>query len=554
MLEDLVFNPDGEAEELGEVFTRQWVVELILDLVGYTSDKDLASLVAVEPACGQGAFLGPMLDRLIASCAAHQRSVTSAVDAIRAFDLNPSNVEGARKILATQLADHGVDEGVATALAGGWVEQGDFLLDPIAPPAAAFVVGNPPYVRLEDVSSGRSEAYRRACPTMRGRSDIYVGFIERGLRLLQANGVLGYIVADRWMHNQYGARLRRLIGSEYSVDTVIEMHDVDAFEEAVSAYPAVTIIRRAAQGSAVLASANARFGESEARSLAAWAVDGRSRSVARRSYRAARMSEWFEGEGLWPTGDPASIALVRDLERRFPPLQDKATGTRVGIGVASGADSVYLTRDRPAVEEDRLLPLVMAGDLRTGQVEWSGTHMVNPWEDGKLVDLQRFPRLREYLENNAGVLRARHVSRQRPATWFRTIDRVDPTLQGRAKLLLPELKSQIHPVLESGLLYPHHNLYFTVSDGWDLEVLGGILLSDVANLFVGTYCVKMRGGSYRFQAQYLRQIRVPSIDGVGRSERAALRKAFRERDVEAATEVSLRLYGVRQLPASAVTA
>ena len=34
---------------------------------------------------------------------------------------------------------------------------------------------------------------------MRGRSDIFVGFIEMGLRLLRPNGALGFIVADRWI-------------------------------------------------------------------------------------------------------------------------------------------------------------------------------------------------------------------------------------------------------------------------------------------------------------------------------------------------------------------
>ncbi|WP_433372858.1 hypothetical protein [Streptosporangium sp. CA-115845] len=49
--------PD-EAVEHGEVFTRKWVVEMILDLVGYRPDQDLALLRLVEPACGSGAFLG----------------------------------------------------------------------------------------------------------------------------------------------------------------------------------------------------------------------------------------------------------------------------------------------------------------------------------------------------------------------------------------------------------------------------------------------------------------------------------------------------------------
>ena len=102
-------------------------------------------------------------------------------------------------------------------------------------------------------------------------------------------------------------------------------------------------------------------------------------------------------------------------------------------------------------------------------------------------------------------LRARHIARTKPGQWYRTIDRVHDGLLGRPKLLLPDIKAASHPVLDDGRYYPHHNLYFVVSEQWDLEVLGGLLLSDVANLFVGAYCVEMRGGCYRFQAQYIRR-------------------------------------------------
>ena len=67
----LAASTDENGHEYGAVFTRRWVVELILDLAGYTSDRDLAAMRAVEPACGSGAFLGPMVERLALSCRAH---------------------------------------------------------------------------------------------------------------------------------------------------------------------------------------------------------------------------------------------------------------------------------------------------------------------------------------------------------------------------------------------------------------------------------------------------------------------------------------------------
>ena len=534
--------------DYGEVFTRRWVVELILDLVGYTEDRDLASLVLVEPSCGTGAFLVPIVERLVASSKQHARDPRSLAASVRAFDLLDANAERARKAVSFVLHNAGVSRDEAEALSREWVTTGDFLLHDHALAAADVVVGNPPYVRLESVPRAVMDAYRRLCSTMRGRSDLYVGFLERGLELLKPDGVLGYICADRWMRNQYGADLRALISGSYAVDTVITMHDVDAFEDDVSAYPAIVVLQNKTQARAAVVDANGSFGEADAAKVAGWVRRSNRRTITAPTFEASRLDRWFEGRDLWPSGSPTQLAAIADLEARFPPLEDPNTGTRVGIGVATGCDDVYITRDASLVEDERLLPLLQAGDTTSGASIWSGSYLVNPWNGDGLVDLRRYPRLKRYLDSNGERLRARHVARKRPAQWYRTIDRVDAELLYRPKLVLPDLKAAAHPVLDEGTCYPHHNLYFVVSDAWDLEVLGGLLLSDVANLFVGTYCVKMRGGCYRFQAQYLRRIRVPDRGSISKRDARALAKAFAARDVDAATSAAQRLYGLSDLP------
>jgi adenine-specific DNA-methyltransferase len=536
-------SPDPGAD-YGEVFTRRWVVELILDLVGYTADRDLARQVLIEPSCGTGAFLVPIVDRLIESSARHGHELPLTQHAVRAFDLLDANAERARKAVAMRLHDAGLMREEADALAGSWVTTGDFLLHDHPPAGADFVVGNPPYIRLESVPRPVMDAYRRRCPTMRGRSDIYVGFIERSVELLKKGGTLGFICADRWMRNQYGADLRELISSSYAVDTVLTMHDVDAFEDDVSAYPAIVVLRNGPQRSAVVADANSDFGASDAAKVSAWIRSPRRPAIATPSVEASRLDGWFSGRDLWPSGSPAQLALVADLETRFAPLEDRRTGTRVGIGVATGCDDVFITTDSEVVEHERLLPLLKAGDTTNGVPDWSGAYLVNPWNGDGLVDLRRYPRLEQYLQANAERLRGRHVARRRPSQWYRTIDRVDPHLLGRPKLVLPDLKASAHPVLDDGTYYPHHNLYFVVSEGWDLEVLGGLLISDITNLFVGAYCVKMRGGCYRFQAQYVRRIRVPNIADISSSSARSLAQSFEDRDVERATGIAAKVYGI----------
>lgn len=535
--------PDPGAD-YGEVFTRRWVVELILDLVGYTAAGDLGRQVLVEPSCGTGAFLVPVAERLIESAATHGHDLRSLGPAIRAFDLLDANAQRARKAVAQLLVDHGLAADDAEALAGEWVTTDDFLLHRHESATADYVVGNPPYIRLENVPRRTMEAYRRICPAMRGRADIYVGFIERGLDLLKPGGALSFICADRWMRNQYGADLRELVSANYAVEAVIAMHDVDAFEDDVSAYPAIVVLRNGPQGKAVVVDANAGFGEGDVPRFTAWAKRGRRKVVAEPSYEATRVDRWFTGSDLWPAGSPSQLALLADLEARFAPLQNPSTGTRVGIGVATGCDEIFITDKADLVETDRLLPLLQAHDLADGSARWSGRYLVNPWNGSGLVDLDRYPKLSAYLEDNQQRLRGRHIAQQRPATWYRTIDRVHQDLTTKPKLLIPDIKAAAHPVLDDGGHYPHHNLYYVVSDAWDLEVLGGLLLSDVANLFVGAYCVKMRGGTYRFQAQYLRRIRVPDPRSINCRTARLLARAFGDRDQERATAAAAQAYGL----------
>lgn len=532
------------AQHYGEVFTRRWVVEVLLDLTGYTPDRDLGSLHLVEPSCGSGAFLGPVVERLVKSAQAYERDFASLGHAIRAYDLQAEHVEVSRALCREVLTAAGVPGSVASGLADEWVERADFLLPEAADSAADVVIGNPPYIRYDDLSNDLAIRYRGTWPTMRGRGDIYVGFIERSLRLLKPCGKVGFICADRWMRNQYGADLRELVARDYAVEHVWTMHDVDAFEAEVAAYPAIIVLGNHAQESVVVADTTSDFGPSSAFALAKATYDEGFEAFADLGVKAYRLPHWFEGGELWPTGSPARLALIEHLNDRFGPLHDPSNGTKVSIGVATGADRVYVTKDPGVVEPSRVLPLAMRCDLSSGTFEWQGHYLINPWaENGSLVSLTDYPRMSAYLSNHPD-LRERFIARKDPASWHRTIDKVQASLTAKPKLLLQDMKTTIQPVLEAGGHYPHHNLYYVISDTWDMEVLGGILLSRIAQAFVEAYCVRMRGGTLRFQAQYLKRIRVPKPDEIDAATVDALRVAFQTRDTDAATQAAAVAYGI----------
>ena len=192
----------------------------------------------------------------------------------------------------------------------------------------------------------------------------------------------------------------------------------------------------------------------------------------------------------------------------------------------------------------------MREDIEDGKVRDGHRAVINTFKsDGSVIDLGRYPRLARYLEANAAGIRLRHVARKNPASWFRTIDRVYPELVPLPKLLIPDIAGSNEVVLETGRFFPHHNLYFVISDSWDMRVLGGLLSSKVALFFVWSYAVKMRGGYLRFQAQYLRRIRVPQPEAISAKLAGAISEAFERRDFPQLDQLALKAYGIRTLPA-----
>lgn len=542
-------------DERGAIFTKRWVVELILDLAGFDPAHDLVSTLTVEPAAGEGAFLVPIVERIVNSCRRLGRPIHDCLNSLLAFELDRGAAEASRKAVHSALLALDVPSAEAASLAGSWVQVGDFLYASPSLPKADFIIGNPPYVRIEDLPGPVQSYYRSSYSTMNGRADLYVGFYEAALRQLKQDGVCAFICADRWMLNQYGGALRSLVSSGFAIETVVEMHEADGFLADVSAYPAVTVIRNSPQRHVVVAAATREAEQAGPSTLlrALREVERGGVPEMPPGIAAVRVEAWYQGADPWPLVDPKDLALLRRLESQFEAIGSDATSTRVGIGVASGCDRLYLTKDSSLVEPSRLLPLALAEDLRSGALEWSGHYLVNPWDSEGLVSLADYPLLEAYLGAHVDELSGRHCAREQGKRWYRTIDRVDPTLAGRPKLYFPDIKGSIHPVLDRGFTYPHHNLYFVVSDTWDLEVLGGLLMSRVAQFFVECYAVRMRGGYLRFQAQYLRRIRVPRPDQIGVTQAQRLREAFETRDVGLATEIAAEVYGIPEFSTGSKT-
>lgn len=504
-------------DPVGAVFTKPAIIGLILDLAGYApGNARLAGLRLLEPSCGDGAFISEAIKRLLASEREHAKRIdwtSEALEgAVTACDLNSGFVSLARNATTQLLISEGCPPTRSEELAALWIRHADFLLTSWTE-RFDFVVGNPPYVRIEGLPAGVLCRYRELYQTCTDRADLYVAFFENGLRLLSPNGCLAYICANRFAKNLYGRELRQLIAREYHVRYYLNLEHTQPFETDVSAYPCVAVIDRG-RGKPTLA---ASLDDVEPSTLDQLRPD----QSAKRSRLLANFPSWYGDGAPWIATERKRYDRLSALAARYPLLEESATNTRVGIGVATGADDIYVHQGRDeTVEKSCHLPLVMAADISPAGLKWSGYYLINPFadlDDGSLRNLAEYPGLAAYLDKHRVALMGRHVAQKRSETWYRTIDRVTLSLTKKPKLVIPDIQSGGVVGYDAGKFYPHHNVYWITSDSWSLHALQAILRSSIVLEQIQAHSVQMRGGSLRYQAQVLRKLRVPRFDSLAKS-------------------------------------
>lgn len=517
----------------------------MLDLAGYRPELELHRLRLLEPSFGEGQFLLAASERLLSAARRFGLRKADLVDAlqdsIRGVEVHQPSFEHTQARLIELLTNNDLSVDQAQALARRWLHCKDFLLSDW-PTRFDLVVGNPPYLRLEEIPKELLECYKMRYTTFYSRADLYIPFIEHSLNLLAAKGTLVFICANRWTKNKYGGHLREKIARGFSLESYIDCSQLKAFEKDVLAYPAITQIRRRPNAPTRVPRGLPRSG-AELKVI----VDQLSRPQTLASPAIHRVDRLVNNKDPWLLDAPEIIAQLRALEARFPCLEE--AGVKVGIGVATGCDEVYIRNaGELPVEADRILPLAMAGDLQPEGLKWSGRSLLNPWLDnGELAPLEDYPRMAAYLRAHEPRLRARHTARKNPSRWYRTIDRVQAQRVFQPKLLIPDIKGRACVVYDRGHFYPHHNLYVLSSDLWDLQVLQTLLRSSITLAMLAAYSIRMSGGFMRFQAQYLRRIRLPAWDSLSPAQRQELRSCGSQAQIDA---LVIELYGLKSRAAA----
>lgn len=104
------------------------------------------------------------------------------------------------------------------------------------------VIGNPPYVRAELLSAKDIAFYKNNFNVFNPDADLFSYFYEKGLRLLNENGVFGFI-SNTFDKTASGKTLREFIATKTTIEKYIDFTEVQIFSGATT-YPIILILKK----------------------------------------------------------------------------------------------------------------------------------------------------------------------------------------------------------------------------------------------------------------------------------------------------------------------
>lgn len=497
----MTYSIRANGKEHGTVLTRPEIVNYILRSVGLFSDNNFSTKKILDPAVGEGAFIIPIIKKILELFNGDNERIKKYLQNITAYEIDTEKYEILLNIIRELFNSYklyGYDEYINLL-------NEDYLLAETK--TYDIIVGNPPYIRYDKIPENKISHYRQLFSCFKYRCDIYISFFEKGLKTLNKNGTLSFVCPDRWLNNQYGKPLRMAIKDNFSYKEIIRLKGFNPFREEVIAYPAIVTIQNAK---------NTNIHYYIANSI-------RSLTLANIK-KSARKINKINSDGE---------LVLSDIDISFLSIEEQ--GFKIGIGVASGADKIFVINKKNCnIENEVLVPLLTRKDVKDN-IEWKNNYIINPFDSktNNLIDLSKYPILEKYLFENKDKLMKRHIAKKNTKNWYRTIDRINVDIINKPKLLIPDISTKNIIYFDEGYFYPHHNFYYIL--GGDLNsllTLRAFLSTEFVENQIKEKCTLMNGDTLRRQAQTLRKIKIPNIQLISNENKNKIINYYKNRNID----------------------
>ena len=392
-----------------------------------------------------------------------------------------------------------------------------------------IVIGNPPYIRIQTLKQkdpGIVAFYKEQyASAAKGNYDIYVVFIEAGLRLLKSDGHLAYICPHKFFNAQYGEPIREVISKGRHLRHVVYFGDQQVFPGATI----YTCLLFLANGG----SSDCRYVSAD--NLETWKarLDGVERLIRA---NAVGISEWN-----FSVGKGANI--FDRLQAMPTKLSDVVS--HISQGIRTSANEVYVLNviseagsniratskklGKLVDIERRSVRLFLQGrEIKPYSILPSGKVVIIPYRlDGHTMELIPFdeitrdtPLLAKYLLENQKTLKAREGEKMDTSNWYGYVYPKNLCVMMEPKLLVPDIADRACFAIDTEGDYAFTSGYgitFQNPIEHPLKYMLALCNSRILDFYWRIVSTPFRGGFYRYFSQFIEQLPVADSTGQQRA-------------------------------------
>ena len=486
-----------ERKKHGIVYTPDIIVDYI---VRRTVKKNTNTVC--DPSCGTGVFLIKAVKRL------HKltgRRVSNIIEnSVYGADILNSHIKYCKILLTLYMLYTGEDKDsltfnlrVCDSTSFDWKKSHPHGFD--------AVIGNPPYIRIQDLSDAEKKRLTKKYHTCAGSYNLYFAFFEIGMSMLNETGSLGYVTASSFVTSSAGKTLRKWM--QKYVDKILDFTHLILFE--ASSYTCVTFMDKKKKNKIGYNYVNEYDGLNDIHKIKF--SDNMHKDLAYEKWRLLRSDERDIIQKIENTGRP--LGVVADIR----------------VGVATLKDKIYLITHSSEklikkscigithyIENDITRDIIKMPDA----VNWSHipTHkIIFPYklknDKYELVPENtlklKYPKCYEYLCSVKDVLASRDSGNKQYEEWY-AYGRTQGFYIDGEKLLTPTFGKEPRFILDDGGSF-FCNGYAVCNSDIPLKTLQKILNSNIMKYYIERTSTSVSGGYSCFQKNFIEKFGVPDL-------------------------------------------
>ena len=384
-----------------------------------------------------------------------------------------------------------------------------------------IVIGNPPYVRHEDIKDLTpvlKNVYQYECSS--SRADLYVFFYERSVKLLRPQGALSFITSNKWYRAKYGEGLRQFMATHTRLKNIIDFGDEAVFT--AIAYPTIVIATRREKpvypppAADVVRALNWEQVHPVETFPAVFSVD---------SFPVPQSALKKEG---WQLEPPGKRKLLARIQAAGKPLGEFVNG-RFYRGIITGLNEAFVidsaTRDRLIAEDPKSAELIKrylrGRDVKRWQVEWAGLYLIT-FPFGFHEKLRNYPAILRHLSQYEDSLRkrgqctsSRNGKGEGQHHWLELDNNPKETYLAefeQPKIFVPAIEDGVEYAPDLTGYYGNDKTNIIVTEEWRYVL--AVLNSSVSWWITQQTFSGKQGGFYEFKPMYVSQLPIPAASNV----------------------------------------